>query len=81
MLLVLMLVAVDLTLMSRMLMVVRAVFLRVLMVVHIRGARVGMLVAVLVQVLMRVGVGVFMGVPFIPVSMFVAVFVSVLVNM
>jgi hypothetical protein len=73
-------VAVGLTLMSRMVMVVRPMLPGVLMIVHLRAALVGMLMAVLVQVLMSVGVGVFMGVLLASVNMLVTVLVSVLVG-
>jgi hypothetical protein len=79
-LLALVVVAVGLTLMSRMVMVVRPMLPGVLMIVHFCAALVGMIMAVLVQMLMSVIVGVFVGVLFASVSMLMAVFVSVLVS-
>lgn len=72
--------AVGLSLVSRMVMVVRPMFPRVLMVVHMRAALVGMVMTVLVQVFVSVGVGVFVNVRFAAVSMLMAVLVSMLVG-
>lgn len=76
-----MVVSVSLPFMAGMVMVVRSVFSRVVMIMYMGGACVGMLVAVLVQVLMRMNMGMLVRMLFAVVSMLMSVNMGMLVGM